>query len=298
MTMAIFVSQLFLLLQRVIPKRLLTVVVYRLARIRVPAVKDWLIRTFLKIYTVDLDEVANTVPDDFACFNDFFIRELKSSSRPIDSSDASIISPADGFISAVGAIEKNSLLQAKGLDYSLEDLLATDLDEAQNYYDGSFATIYLAPFNYHRVHAPLAGKLVAARFAPGALFSVNQTTVSNLRGLFVRNERLICHFRTAAGPYVLVFVGAMNVGSITTPWTGELRPRKGNIVENIDLHSASSPRRVDKGDLLGWFNMGSSVILLLPPGVCEWRSDLGSGDALRMGEAIGQIVVQATQGDD
>ncbi len=289
--MAVFVSQLFLVLQRILPKRLVTALMYRLARIRVPAIKNLLIRSFLKIFTVNVDEVAKSVPDDFVSFNDFFIRELKSGSRPIDTSGSAIVSPADGFVSAAGYIEKNSLLQAKGLDYSLEDLLATDLDDAQSYYDGLFLTIYLAPFNYHRVHAPLAGELVAARFAPGTLFSVSPTTVSHFRGLFVRNERLICHFSSAAGPYVLIFVGAMNVGSITTPWTGELRPRKGNVVENIDLYGATSPRIVDKGDLLGWFNMGSTVILLLPPRVCEWRSELSSGDALRMGEAIGQLVL-------
>ena len=291
MTMAVFVSQLFLLLQRVLPKRLLTALVYRLARNRMPAIKNMLIQSFLKIYAVNLDEVAESVPNDFMTFNDFFIRELKSGTRPVDSSDSSIVSPADGFISSAGYIEKDSLLQAKGLDYKLEELLATDLDEAQSYYDGSYATIYLAPFNYHRVHAPLSGELVAARFVPGTLFSVNQTTVSNVRGLFVRNERLICHFRTAAGPCAVIFVGAMNVGSITTPWTGEIRPRKGNVVENIDLRNVTSPRSVNKGDLLGWFNMGSTVILLLPPQTCVWRSDLSSGDSLRMGEAIGQIQV-------
>jgi phosphatidylserine decarboxylase len=288
--MAVFVSQLFLLLQRILPKHLLTALVYRLARIRVPAIKDLMIRSFLKMYTVDLDEVANSVPNDFVSFNDFFTRELKPDARPIDSSTSSIVSPADGFVSALGHIEKNLLLQAKGLDYSLEELLATDLHDARSFYDGSFATIYLAPFNYHRVHAPLAGELVAARFVPGTLFSVNQSTVSHLRGLFVRNERLICHFRTTAGPCVVIFVGAMNVGSITTPWTGELRPRKGNIVDNISLQDSDVSLTVDKGDPLGWFNMGSTVIVLTPPGVCTWKSGLQAGDALRMGEAIGQIV--------
>jgi phosphatidylserine decarboxylase len=288
--MAVFVSQLFLLLQRILPKRLLTALVYRLARLRVPAIKDLLIRSFLKMYAVDLDEVADSVPSDFVSFNDFFIRELKPDARPIDSSTSSIVSPADGFVSAVGHTEENLLLQAKGLDYSLEELLATDLHDARNFYDGSFATIYLAPFNYHRVHAPLAGELVAVRFVPGTLFSVNQSTVSHLRGLFVRNERLICHFKTAAGPCVVIFVGAMSVGSITTPWTGELRPRKGNIVDNIDLHDSDTSLIVGKGDLLGWFNMGSTVIVLTPPGVCTWKSGLQAGDALRMGEAIGQIV--------
>jgi len=288
--MAVFVAQLFLLLQHIMPKRLITAIVYRLARIRVRFIKDFLIRSFVKLCEVNLDEVQKSVPDGFLNFNDFFIRELADGSRPIDSSDLSIVSPADGIISAAGSIERNAVLQAKGHDYSLEELLATDLDEAQRYYDGSFATIYLAPFNYHRVHAPLAGELVAAHFVPGSLFSVNQTTVSFLRGLFTRNERLICHFRTAAGPMVLIFVGALNVGSITTPWTGEIRPRKGHVVENIDLQSSSQPKTVNKGDLLGWFNMGSTIILLLPPGVCDWRSGLKSGEALRMGESLGRIV--------
>ena len=288
--MAVFIAQLFLLLQRMMPKRLITAIVHRLARIRVRLIKDFLIRSFVKFYEVNLDEVRKSAPDGFTSFNDFFTRELERGSRPIDSSDLSIVSPADGIISAAGSIKKNAVLQAKGIDYSLEELLATDLDEAQRYYDGSFATIYLAPFNYHRVHAPLAGELVAARFVPGSLFSVNLTTVSFLRGLFTRNERLICHFRTAAGPMVLIFVGALNVGSITTPWTGEIRPRKGNMVENIDLQSSSQAKTVNKGDLLGWFNMGSTIILLLPPGVCDWRSGLASGEALRMGEALGRIV--------
>ena len=288
--MAVFIAQLFLLLQRMMPKRLITAIVHRLARIRVRLIKDFLIRSFVKFYEVNLDEVRKSAPDGFTSFNDFFTRELERGSRPIDSSDLSIVSPADGIISAAGSIKKNAVLQAKGIDYSLEELLATDLDEAQRYYDGSFATIYLAPFNYHRVHAPLAGELVAARFVPGSPVSVNPTTVSFIRGLFTRNERLICHFRTAAGPMVLIFVGALNVGSITTPWTGEIRPRKGNMVENIDLQSSSQAKTVNKGDLLGWFNMGSTIILLLPPGVCDWRSGLESGEALRMGEALGRIV--------
>ncbi len=290
--MAVFIAQLFLLLQRMMPKRLITAIVYRLARIRVRFIKDFLIRSFVKLFEVNLDEVEKSVPDGFISFNDFFTRELVGGSRPIDLSDSSIVSPADGIVSAAGSIEKNAVLQAKGHDYSLEELLATDLDEAQRYYDGSFATIYLAPFNYHRVHAPLAGELIAARFVPGSLFSVNQTTVTFIRGLFTRNERLICHFQTAAGPMVLIFVGALNVGSITTPWTGEIRPRKGNVVENIDLQSSPQAKTVNKGDLLGWFNMGSTIILLLPPRVCDWKSGLESGESLRVGESLGRIVKQ------
>lgn len=260
-----------------------------MTRIEIPAVKDVMILAFVKFYGVDVDDVKEPVPGGFKSFNDFFTRELRSDSRPIDRSNSTVVSPADGFISAAGRIKKNSLLQAKGHTYSLEALLATDLDEARPYYDGLFATIYLAPFNYHRVHAPLAGELTAVRFVPGTLFSVNQATVSSLCGLFTRNERLICHFRTASGPMVLIFVGALNVGSITTRWSGELRPRKGNVVKDIMPQRSSEPRMVKKGELLGWFNMGSTVILLLPPGVCEWRSDLEPGVALMMGEMLGQI---------
>jgi phosphatidylserine decarboxylase len=288
--MAVFFSKLFLLLQTIMPKRLITALVYRLARIRLPFIKDFLIRAFVKFYAVDVEEACKSVPDDFTTFNDFFIRELKTGSRPVDPSMSTIVSPADGLISAAGRIAKNSLLQAKGRHYGLEELLATDLDEATLYYDGSFATIYLAPFNYHRVHAPLGGELVAARYVPGKLFSVNQSTVAHLRGLFTVNERLICHFSTTIGPYALIFVGALNVGSITTRWTGELRPRRGHVVEIIDLRSINEPKKVNKGDLLGWFNMGSTIILLLPPRTCEWGPGTEAGDAIRMGESLGQIL--------
>jgi phosphatidylserine decarboxylase len=288
--MALFVSQLFLLLQFVLPKRLMTAAVYRLSQVRIRIIKNFLIRGFLKLYPVALDDVPKSVPEEYVCFNEFFTRALKDGSRPIDRTDGAILSPADGFISAVGMIEKNSILQAKGHDYSLEDLLATDLADARTYRDGSFATIYLAPFNYHRVHAPLDGELHAARFVPGKLFSVNQTTVSHLGGLFIRNERLVFHFRSPDGPYALIFVGALHVGSITTPWTGVIRPRRGNVVEEIDLDRAGERRNVSKGDLLGWFNMGSTAILLLPPGLSEWRSGLEAGSTVRMGESIGRIL--------
>ena len=227
------------------------------------------------------------MPSGFATFNDFFIRELRDGAREIDNDDDAIISPVDGTVSFAGPIHGDSIFQAKGIDYTLGDLLATDLDEAERYIDGSFATIYLAPYNYHRVHAPLAGELVAARYVPGDLFSVNEATVSSLNGLFRRNERLVMHFRTAAGPAVLILVGALNVGSISTPWTGEIRPRKAGAVDVLDL--GSHPTQVEKGDLLGWFNMGSTVILLLPKDTCEWDDDLEPGETLRMGEEIGEL---------
>ena len=278
---------LFVALQYVLPKYLLTALIWRVARIRHVATKDFLITRFVGLYKVDIDDVKLEVPRDFETFNDFFVRELTDGARPVDGENDSIVSPVDGAVSIADAIRGNSVIQAKGIDYSLDDLLATDLEQATAYLDGSFATIYLAPYHYHRIHAPLDGELVAARYIPGDLFSVNEATVARVNGLFRRNERLIMHFKTARGPAVLIFVGALNVGSISTPWTGEIRPRKDGVVDVLDLSTHSTT--VDKGDLLGWFNMGSTVILLLPPGVCEWDDDMRAGETVRVGETIGRV---------
>lgn len=280
-------ASVFVALQYILPRHWLTAVVWRVARIRNRRVKDFLIVQFARAFDVNLDEVKLAVPADFATFNEFFIRELKDDARKIDDDADAVISPVDGTVSYAGDIRLDKLFQAKGIDYTLGDLLATDLEEVERYIGGRFATIYLAPYNYHRVHAPFAGELVAARYVPGDLFSVNAATVSRLRGLFRRNERLIMHFRTDFGPAVVILVGALNVGSISTPWTGEIRPRKAGVVDALDL--SRHPTAVAKGDLLGWFNMGSTVILLMPPGVCEWDDDLEPGETLRMGEEIGEI---------
>jgi phosphatidylserine decarboxylase len=279
----------FVILQYLLPRHWLTTVTYRIARIRNPRIKDFLITRFVRLYDVDTDEIKLDLPQDFRTFNDFFVRELNDGAREIDGNADAITSPVDGTLSVAGTLQTDSLLQAKGINYSLDDLLATDLEESASYIGGRFATIYLAPYNYHRVHAPLEGELVAARYVPGDLFSVNDATVSRVPGLFRRNERLILHFRTAHGSAVLILVGALNVGSISTRWSGEIRPRKGGIVDAIDI-SRHDPR-VRKGDLLGWFNMGSTVILLLPDDCCEWDDDLEPGDRLRMGESIGTYSV-------
>lgn len=280
-------ATLFVMLQYVLPKHLITALIWRIARIQHKPTKNFLITQFVNLYKVNVDDVKLTVPDDFETFNDFFVRELEEDARPIDARPDSIVSPVDGTVSIADNILSDSLIQAKGIDYSLSDLLATDLEQANAYIDGSFATIYLAPYNYHRVHAPFDGKLLTARYVPGDLFSVNGSTVERVDGLFRRNERLIMHFETAYGPAALIFVGALNVGSISTPWTGELRPRKDGVVDIPDLSKHS--RDVSKGDLVGWFNMGSTVILLLPDGACNWDKDLTPGETLRVGEAIGEL---------
>ncbi len=278
-------ARLFVILQYVLPRFWLTSLIHRLARIRTTAVKDFLISRFVRHYDVGIDDVKLDVPADFATFNDFFTRELADGARPVDKRSGSIVSPVDGTVSSAGTITRHNIFQAKGLDYSLEDLLATDLQNARNYVDGAFATIYLAPHDYHRVHSPIDGEIVAAHYVPGDLFSVNAATVRYVAGLFTRNERLILHFDTAQGPAAVILVGALNVGSISTPWSGEVRPRKHGVVESMDL--SGGPREVDRGDLLGWFNMGSTVIILLPKGTCAWNEQLAAGVTVRMGEAIG-----------
>ena len=279
-------ARLFVLLQYLVPQFWLTAVVYRLARISTPAIKDFLITRFVSLYDVEIDEVELVVPTGFRTFNDFFIRELEDGARPVDANPGSIVSPADGTLSRSGRLLAGSIMQAKGIDYTLEDLLATDLEQAAALADGSFATIYLAPYNYHRVHAPFDGKVVAARYVPGDLFSVNAATAKYVPGLFRRNERLVLHFETPQGPAAVILVGALNVGSISTPWSGQIRPRKSGVVETIDLDNG--PDTIKKGDLLGWFNMGSTVIVLMPAGSCEWHDDLEPGKTVRMGESIGK----------
>ncbi len=279
-------SLVFVALQYLLPRHWLTSVTWKIARIRNPRIKDFLITRFVGLYEVDVDEVKLDVPQEFATFNEFFVRELKEGARAVDDGPGTIVSPVDGTVSAAGRLREDLILQAKGIDYTLDDLLATDLEDAAAFRDGSFATIYLAPYNYHRVHAAFAGELIAARYVPGDLFSVNEATVSRVRGLFRRNERLILRFATERGPMVLIFVGALNVGSITTPWFGELRPRKAGVVDVLDL--SAHDRTVAKGDLLGWFNMGSTVIVLSSGGV-DWGADMQPGETLRMGEPIGRF---------
>ena len=282
------IARLFVWLQFLLPRYWLTTAVRRLARIKTPAVKDLLIRRFVDFYAVDVSDVALRIPDEYESFNDFFIRQLVPGARPIDSGATSIVAPVDGTLSASGQIDANRLIQAKGLYYGLHDLLATDLDDADRYIDGEFATIYLAPYNYHCVHAPCAGRLTSLRYVPGDLFSVNQATVAKLPHLFARNERLVCSMQTAYGPAVVVFVGALNVGSITTRWSGTLAPRKNGVVEQLPL-PPEAERDFAKGEMIGWFNMGSTVILIFPQSMTTGLASLGKERKLRVGEAITQF---------
>ena len=280
-------SRLFVWIQYLLPRHWLTSFVYRVARIRIVPIKNALISGFMRLYKIDTEEVASDIPGGFRDFNEFFIRELKDGARTIDDDLEILVSPVDGTVSQAGDLNDNRILQAKGLDYTIEELLSADLVRAVDYAGGSFATIYLAPYNYHRVHAPLGGELVAAHYVPGDLYSVNDATAARVPGLFRRNERLNLHFSTPYGPMLLVLVGALHVGSISTPWSGEIRPRKSGVVESFDL--SSHPEKLAKGDLVGWFNMGSTVILLMPPNACQWCDGIESGQSLKMGQAIGRL---------
>lgn len=287
-------ARLFVGLQYPMPSYLMTAAAHRLARVRLAAVKNRLIRGFVRTFPVNVDECAAPVPEGYETFNDFFTRSLKPDCRPVDPATRAVVSPVDGRLSQAGTIDAGRLLQAKGLDYSLDDLLATDLEDAAHYDGGLFVTAYLAPQDYHRVHAPLAGRLTALRYVPGDLFSVNAATAARVPRLFARNERLVCHFASDAGPFVVVFVGAVNVGSITTPWTGELRPRRRGVVSELDIRRTETNPYVEKGDLLGWFNFGSSVILLLPRAAARLDDGLDAGAKLRMGERIATLTGLST----
>lgn len=279
----------FVWLQHATPKHLMTAFFRWLSGIRLAAVKNLLIRGFIRIFNVELDDVARPVPHGFVDFNDFFTRELAGDARPVDAADTAIVSPVDGIVSAAGPIVDDRIFQVKGRHYRLDDLLATDLADAAGFENGLFATLYLAPWNYHRVHTPLAGELTALRYVPGTLYSVNDKTVRALPDLFARNERLIAWLETKIGAVCVIFVGALNVGSMTTPWTGRVLPRKRGVVDDLTPPPGDGPITLDKGALLGWFNMGSSVIILLPPGSGRWHEGLIHGEKVTLGAAIGTL---------
>ena len=267
---------LFAAVQRLLPQHALTRWMGWLAGSETVWIKDTFIRVFSALYGVDLTDAARSNRADYRSFNDFFTRTLKPGARPFPADDRAIACPADGTVSQSGRIESGRLLQAKGVRYSL-DSLAGDLGDGFD--GGSFVTVYLAPYNYHRAHAPCAGKLTAARAVPGALFSVNAGTEASVADLFCRNERLVCRLRTPYGDLLVVLVGAMIVGSIATPWPGPVSPYRA-----IETHEPNV--LFAKGDELGRFFLGSTVILCAPPGTAR-LSSLSPGQGVSVGEAIG-----------
>ena len=277
---------LFITFQHIVPQHLLSRGVGRLAASENTFVKNTFIKNFAAKYQVNMAEALEENPLAYKSFNDFFTRALKPNARPIASDSKAIISPADGAISQIGAITADKIFQAKGHDYSVTTLLGGDEQRAAAFVGGQFATVYLSPKDYHRVHMPFTGKLTQMIYVPGDLFSVNTTTAENVPNLFARNERVVCIFDTEVGQMAVVLVGAMIVAGIATTWAGNLAPQGKNVVTtNYD-----GSLTLKKGDELGRFYLGSTAIVLFGANVMQWRNNLTATTPVRMGEAMGQIV--------
>lgn len=275
----------FALLQELLPQHLLSRTMHRLARSTTPWLRNAILRSVLRAYPqIDLGEAAEPDPFAYPSFNAFFTRTLKPGARPLAGGERDVVSPVDGTLSQLGTVRDGQLLQAKGMYYTASALLA-DTSAAARYEGGGFACIYLAPYNYHRIHMPLAGRLTATRYVPGQLFSVNAATARTVAGLFARNERVVCEFETELGPLAVVMVGALFVGSIETVFAGEINPpdRRGGRVSSVE---AGLGRQFARGDELGRFNMGSTVVLLLGHRGIRFVERLGPGSTLRLGQAL------------
>jgi phosphatidylserine decarboxylase len=281
-------ARLLVALQYLLPQHLLSGLVYQLTRARVRWLKNVLIRSFVSEFHPDLSDALEPDALKYESFNAFFTRALRADARPADPDPASLVCPVDGTVSQIGRLDGSWLVQAKGHAYTLESLLAGDV-WAQDLKGGAFATLYLAPSNYHRVHMPLTATLRAAWYVPGALFSVNATTAASVPGLFARNERVVCVFDHGAFSFALVLVGALFVGSMATVWHGEVTPRSPRRRAELAPDTARAGLTRERGAELGRFNMGSTVILLLPPGRSEWLAELAPGGCVRVGQRLARL---------
>jgi phosphatidylserine decarboxylase len=283
----------FVRLQYLLPHHLLCRIAYALTRARTVWLKNLLIDAFMRGYRPYMADAVEPEPRAYPSFNAFFTRALRPEARPIDPDPLRVVSPCDGTLSVAGALAGDELLQAKGHAFSLGALLADDATWVKVLHGGAYATFYLAPFNYHRVHMPLAGRLTAAWHVPGRLFSVNSATVDRVPGLFARNERIVCAFAGDRGPFVVVLVGALFVGSMSTVWHGEITPWRGARPPVRGVHPLQPTGAADlhqpRGAELGRFNMGSTVLLLLPPGLARWDHGLAPGAAVAVGQGLGSL---------
>jgi phosphatidylserine decarboxylase len=286
-------GRLFVWLQYVLPQHALSRLVLAATRVRMPWFKNLLTRGFLRLFSVDMSEATETDPYRYGSFNEFFTRTLRAEARPIDADPEKIASPVDGMVSECGAIDNDRLLQAKGRQYTLDELLARQ-PWARSFEGGSFATLYLAPYNYHRIHMAVRGTLRDTVYVPGRLFSVNSATARHVPRLFARNERVLTLFDTEFGQFAVVMVGALNVGSMATVWAGDITPAAHRVVTRIPCPAVT----LDKGAELGRFNMGSTVILLFEPKRAEWHPLLRAGSVVQLGQAIGRKEVRGVHRHD
>mgnify|MGYP001815674025 CR=1 FL=1 len=277
-------DNLFIFFQHIVPQHLLSRCTGWLAELEHPEwLKNWAIQRFVKHFDVNMSEALEPDPTRYANFNAFFTRPLTDGVRPV--ADADVVCPADGAVSQLGRIERGRIFQAKGRDYSAVELLGGDPAWAERFTDGRFATIYLSPRDYHRVHMPVDGRLLATTYVPGDLFSVNAVTADNVDRLFSRNERLVCYFDTRFGPMAMVLVGAMVVAGIETVWSGQVAPPPKTPV-SISYSELPDPIALGKGEEMGRFKLGSTVILLFPRDTIEWDEGYSAGSATVLGQAL------------
>ncbi len=274
------------------PQRLISALAYRLMRIETPAIKNALIRWFAHRYAVDMRDADPRDPTRYACFNAFFTRALHAGARTLPDDAHAIACPVDGSVSEIGGIAGERLIQAKGHTYSLAALLAHDGQWVARFRDGKFATLYLSPRDYHRVHMPIDARLLEMVHVPGRLFSVNRATTRALPDLFARNERVICYFQSGVGPLCLVLVGALCVSGIETAWHGLVTPPRGKRVQRWTYEEAHA-LALARGQEMGRFNMGSTVIVLLPPRAAAWQDGIQAGQPVVMGQPLGETLADA-----
>ena len=281
-------DRLAVLPQYLLPKRALTNFAGFVASRQRGRVTTGIIRRFVAKYRVNMDEALDSNIASYLTFNDFFTRALKPGARPL--AEADLLCPVVGAISQFGAIAQDRLIQAKGHDYSTTALVGGDEALAACYRNGSFATIYLSPKDYHRIHMPCDGRLSRMIYVPGELFSVNPVTARGVPGLFARNERVVCVFESARGPFVLALVGATIVGSMATVWHGVVNPPRGKAVREwrypSDAASGEPEIVLKQGQEIGRFLLGSTVVLLFPNGPLRFNPDWAPGRAVRLGEAM------------
>lgn len=269
-------------LQYLLPKQALTLLAGRIASAQGGAMTTRLIAWFVRRYRVDMAEAANPDIGSYASFNDFFTRALKDGVRPLASAD--LICPVDGAISQFGRIDGQQIFQAKGHTYSSTDLVGGDATLAAQFDDGYFATIYLSPRDYHRIHMPCEGVLKRMVYVPGALFSVNPATARGVAGLFARNERVVCVFEGAQGPFVLVLVGATIVGSMATVWHGVVNAERSGRLQ--DWRYDDGQIRLQQGQEMGRFLLGSTVVMLFPKAPLRFNPDWQPAGPVRLGQTM------------
>lgn len=280
-------DRLFILSQYLLPHHLLSRLIGCAAECKTAWFKNRLIGWFAKQYQVNMSETQVEDLNAFAHFNDFFTRALKEGARPLDRTPNAVLCPADGAVSQLGKVEQGRVFQAKGHSYSVIELLGGDSQRAAAFMGGEFATIYLSPKDYHRVHMPLTGTLREMVYVPGRLFSVNQTTAENVPELFARNERVVCLFDTERGPMAVVLVGAMIVASIETVWAGLVTPPKRTLKTFSYDEAARAPITLEKGAEMGRFKLGSTAIVLFGPEQVQWADTLTANSPVQMGQRLG-----------